>query len=87
MGVKSGGNCNKIRLESGRCRQDIIPEAAARGRLTILLCPPLSLRSGDGIERVLVGGGIKNVGVIPEHFLGAVAVVHIEVDEAARLWP
>ena len=38
-----------------------------------------------GIKRHLVGGAIEQVGIGPEDFLGAVAVVHIEIDDGHAL--
>ena len=40
-----------------------------------------------GIERMLVGRDVEHVGVVPEDLLGAVAVVHVPVDDQHPLAP
>ena len=62
----------------GRDRQ--VDGEARRGGATDLIGTP-----GPGEQRVLVGGDVQHVGIVPEDRLRAVAVMHVPVDDEHAL--
>ena len=66
------------------------PPLAPGGSGTLTICPwapGLLGGAGAGIERHLVGRGEEDAGVVPDEVLGAVAVVHVEIDDRDPLQP
>jgi len=97
MGVETGGDNQQLRLERIQRRQNnlghlgaklLAAGAARQGRVDDRsMRPALLTRAGSGIERHLVGRGEHHVRLIPEHRLGPVAVVNVEIHHRDALHP
>ena len=79
------------RIEGAQRRQDRLIESRAEfvrsgrrgegGIHDITMIAAFVQSAGTGVQRRLMGGRVKQVGLIPEHCLRAVAVVHVEIDD------
>ncbi len=96
VGVEPGRDQDELRREAiDRRQHDLLIRVAElvgarerrQRRVADVADTALRARTGAGIKRHLMGGGIEDLRVVLEHVLRAVAVMHVEIHDRHALQP
>src|ERR1700682_4932983 len=91
MGIETGRHQQKLRLEGVERRPDFLLPGAEEHPITgariewhiddVAMRPAFARAPRPRIERVLMSGGVEDLGVVLEAVLGAIPVMDVEVDD------